>query len=282
VVGGDPERFRSWLAMPELLHVGSLIVDDVQDSSAVRRGGPSAHVSHGVPLAINAGSACYFLAEMPAADERLAAHKRVQVYEAYFQAVRAAHAGQALDIDGLAEVMPHVVATGDGALLERRLRATHRLKSAVPPSALARMAALIGDGTEAQVDGLGNLFEAFGIAFQIVDDVLNLKGFQRDLKTRGEDIREGKVTAPVAQAMSRLDRDARAQLWRTLSGKPSQPEVVLGVIETLAQCGALEACERQAREVIESAWARIDPLIPDSHAKIKLRAFGWYVLDRHY
>ena len=186
--------------MPELLHVGSLIVDDVQDSSPVRRGGPAAHIVHGTPLAINAGSACYFLAEMPAADEQLSAVKRVAVYEAYFQAVRAAHAGQALDIDGLSELMPYVVETGDGALLEKRLRATHRLKSAVPPSALARMAAVIGDGTKAQVDGLGNLFEAFGVAFQIVDDVLNLKGFQSDLKVREEDISEGKVTAPVAKS----------------------------------------------------------------------------------
>ena len=282
VVGGDPERFRSWLAMPELLHVGSLIVDDVQDSSHVRRGGPAAHVAHGVPLAINAGSACYFLAEMPAADEQLPPEKRVLVYEAYFQAVRAAHAGQALDIDGLAALMPQVVESGDGALLEKRLRATHRLKSAVPPSALARMAALIGDGTGPQVDALGNLFEAFGVAFQIVDDVLNLKGFQRELKTRGEDISEGKVTAPIAQAMSRLGREERQKLWRTLSSKPAEPLVVAGVIETLVSCGALEACEKQARALIESAWARIDPLLPDSHAKIKLRAFGWYVLDRHY
>lgn len=282
VVGGDPEKFRSWLAMPELLHVGSLIVDDVQDSSTIRRGGPSAHVTHGVPLAINAGSICYFLAEMPAADERLSPIKRVQVYEAYFQAIRAAHAGQALDIDGLAEVMPQVVETGDGVLLERRLLATHRLKSAVPPSALARMAALIGNGTDAQVKGLGDLFEAFGVAFQIVDDVLNLKGFQRELKSRGEDIREGKVTAPIAKAMSRLDQEARRKLWRTLSAKPTQPEVVGSVIETLVACGALEACELQAREVIETAWSALDPLVRDSHAKIKLRAFGWYILDRHY
>ena len=47
VVGGDSQRFAHWLALPELLHVGSLIIDDVQDDSDVRRGGPSCHMIHG-------------------------------------------------------------------------------------------------------------------------------------------------------------------------------------------------------------------------------------------
>ncbi len=56
VVKGDSRKFVQWLAMPELLHVGSLIVDDVQDRSSVRRGGPACHVIYGEPVAINAGT----------------------------------------------------------------------------------------------------------------------------------------------------------------------------------------------------------------------------------
>ena len=70
-----------------------------------------------------------------------------RIYEAYFEAMRAAHAGQAFDIDGFGRLMPGVVESGDGALLERRVLAIHRLKSAAPAGALARMAALIGGGT---------------------------------------------------------------------------------------------------------------------------------------
>ena len=47
-------------------------------------------------------------------------------------------------------------------------------------------------------------------------------------------------------------------------------------------CGALDACEREARERVEEAWRTVDPLIPDSQVKMRLRAFGWFVLDRHY
>ena len=76
LVGGDSQQFAHWLALPELLHVGSLIIDDVQDDSDVRRGGPACHKMYGEPLAINAGCASYFLAQIPAVTsglERLAA-----------------------------------------------------------------------------------------------------------------------------------------------------------------------------------------------------------------
>src|SRR6185503_16205713 len=98
-----------WLALPELLHVGSLIIDDVQDDSDVRRGGPACHKLYGEALAINAGCASYFLAQIPVGMSNLSESLRVNIYETYFEAVRAAHAGQALDIDSLVSLMPSVV-----------------------------------------------------------------------------------------------------------------------------------------------------------------------------
>lgn len=282
LVGGDSQRFAHWLALPELLHVGSLIIDDVQDDSDVRRGGPACHKMFGTPLAINAGCASYFLAQIPLLTSGLDDSLLARIYEAYFEAVRAAHAGQAFDIDGLTRMMSSVVENGDGALLERRVLATHRLKSAAPPGALARMSALIGGGTQAQSEALGNLFEAYGLAFQIIDDVLNLRGFEENRKSHGEDITQGKVTAPVAKAMTRLPLDQRRELWSKLSAKPSDPAGIHDVITIVSGCGALDACERQARELVERAWQAVDPLIPDSQYKIRLRAFGWFVLDRHY
>jgi hypothetical protein len=54
---------------------------------------------------------------------------------------------------------------------------------------------------------------------------------------------------------------------------------VTGVLE---ECGALQACNVQARALIEAAWERLDPLVEDSIPKVMLRAFSWYVLDRQY
>jgi geranylgeranyl pyrophosphate synthase len=53
-------------------------------------------------------------------------------------------------------------------------------------------------------------------------------------------------------------------------------------IQLVDGCGALDASELQARELVEAAWSRLDPVVPDSQFKIRLRAFGWFILDRHY
>ncbi len=282
VVGGDSRKYSQWLAMPELLHVGSLIVDDVQDQSDVRRGGPTCHKVHGEPVAINAGTAAYFLTQQLLFSDEVSADTKLRLYDLYFAAMRAGHAGQAIDLGGMAPLMPDVVATGKTAALEGRILACHRLKTAAPAGCLARMGAVVGGGTDAQVDAVGKFFEAVGLAFQIVDDVLNLRGFKGDLKQRGEDISNGTVTLPVAVAMGRLDLDKRRWLWSTLQSKPQDPVVVSAAVELLESCGAITACAERARALVEDSWRRTEHLLEPSIARVMLRAFGWYVLERHY
>jgi geranylgeranyl pyrophosphate synthase/predicted secreted hydrolase len=282
LVGGDSRQYARWLALPEMMHVGSLIVDDVQDQSAVRRGGPASHLLYGDSQAINSGTAAYFLGNHLLDMESISDRNRVRIYELYFEALRAGHAGQAIDLDGFEWMMPGVVESGEGADLERHVLAVHRLKTAAPAACLARIGAIAGGGSTEQVEGLGGFFEALGLSFQIIDDVLNLRGFRGDLKSKGEDIMQGKVTLPVAKAMSRLDRVEREWLWVTLSSKPEDPEVVGRVIGMLEECSAIEDCSRLARDLVESAWKRLDPLVDDSLSKVMLRAFSWFVLERHY
>jgi geranylgeranyl pyrophosphate synthase len=282
LVGGDSQSRAHWLALPELLHVGSLIIDDVQDGSEIRRGGPSCHKIYGEALAINAGCAAYFLAQIPVGSSDLDERSRVRIYEAYFEAVRAAHAGQACDIDSLVSIMPGIVESGDGATLEKRVLGTHRLKSAAPPAALARMSVFLGGGTEEQSEGVGRLFESYGLAFQIIDDVLNLRGFEENRKNRGEDITRGKITAPVAKAMGRLGLSDRRTLWSIIKSKPTDYERIREAIQLIDGCGALQACSDDAHEFVESTWQSVSPLLPDSQFKVRMRSFGWFVLDRHY
>jgi len=282
VVGGDSRKFVQWLAVPELMHVGSLIVDDVQDRSDVRRGGPTAHLVYGEPLAINAGTAAYFLCQRMLVDVDLSPSDKLRIYDLYFEVMRAGHAGQALDLDGLGHAMATCVGTGDAEVLEKRVRATHRLKAGVPAGCLSRMGAIAGGGTEAQVDAVGGFFEALGLAFQIIDDVLNVRGFKKDLKARGEDVANGTITMPVAKAMGRLPLERRRWLAQTLASRPKDPATIAAVIESLETCGAVEACVDEARTLVERAWQAADPLLADSIPKVMLRAFGWYVLERHY
>jgi geranylgeranyl pyrophosphate synthase/predicted secreted hydrolase len=282
IVGGHSQAFMRWLALPELVHVGSLIVDDIHDQSRMRRGGPAAHLRYGEALASNAGTACYFIGPGLMHSERISAEDHVRLYKLYFEALRAGHAGQALDIQGLTDVLPTVVETGDSQALEAQVLAIHRLKSAAPVSAVARMGAIAGGGTDAQVEGLGRFFEALGQAFQIMDDVLNIRGFENNLKHRGEDLVEGKVTLPVAKALGYVPHTQRQALAQVLTTAPCDPMQIAAAIEMIETCGALDACVTDAYTMIETAWQELDPLIEDSLPKVILRAFSWYILERHY
>jgi geranylgeranyl pyrophosphate synthase len=87
---------------------------------------------------------------------------------------------------------------------------------------------------------------------------------------------------PIAKAMGRLSKAGRAQLWQTLQSRPTDPIVLSSTVALLESCGAITACSDEAAALVESAWSRAAPLLPDSLFKVVLRAFGWYVLQRHY
>ncbi len=282
LVGGDFKKFRPWLAVPELIHTGSLIIDDIQDKSPIRRGGPSCHTLFGEPLAINAGTLAYGLFHVVLKQTELSSRHRCKVYDLYFDVFRAAHTGQAIDIDGHLDLMAECIQTKDFKKLQDRVLAVHRLKSAIPAASLARMGAILGHATELQVAILGNFFESVGLAFQIMDDVLNLKGFKNNLKLLAEDIIAGKVTYPIAKSLEYLDTDELQWIWGVLANESTDTQSHQMVIERLESCGALEACCTQARSIVDTSWSKLDTSFAESHTKMMLRAFSCYVINRHY
>ena len=283
VVGGDSRQFVEWIAVPELMQTGSLIVDDVEDKSTVRRGGPAAHMIYGEPQAINSGTAAFFIGAPVLRSDKLTDRQLVQLYEIYFDGLRAGHAGQALDLDGFLPLMEQAIDSDElSSTLVSRVLAVHRLKTGAPAGCLARIGALAGGGTQQQISALGLYFEDVGLAFQIVDDVLNLRGFKGNWKSYGEDVTHGKITLPVARGMARLPAADRRWLFETLRSKPEDRETIARVIDMLEDCGALEECAQQARNLVEVGWTKVSPLVEDSIAKMMLRAFGWYVIERHY
>jgi geranylgeranyl pyrophosphate synthase len=207
---------------------------------------------------------------------------KLAINQLYFDALRAGHAGQALDLQDPAPLVEEVLESQRWEWLERHVLLVHRLKTAAPAAMMARVGALLGGADTARVEALGGFFEAVGLAFQITDDVLDLRGFQQDLKQRGEDLRNGKLTLPVAKGLALAPPARRRALWSAIAAKPSEPSAVGAIVAELEQLGALRACEEQARLGLEQAWERLDPLLAESQYKVMFRAFSWYVLERHY
>ena len=96
--GGDAAPPRELPLLVEILHAGSLIIDDIEDDSAQRRGAPTLHRRHGVPLALNAGNWLYFWAHGLLSRAALGDVARLAAYERLTECLMRCHQGQALDL----------------------------------------------------------------------------------------------------------------------------------------------------------------------------------------
>jgi len=243
--GEPPDRLAGVL---ELLHAGSLIVDDVEDEADERRGGPALHQVVGVPLAINTGSWMYFVALAELADvepRALALAVRTLVR---------CHQGQALDL--AARVTDH-----DPACVPGVVATVTRLKT----GALCRFAAELGAiaaGADDQARAtIAEFAERVGVALQMLDDLGSLTSPERRAKAH-EDLRAARPTWPWAWlaetggwdacvALTDLDQlaDALASATRELGRQRIRSTLASAIALLRDQFGDGPLVERITREL---------------------------------
>ena len=190
-LGGDPALALAPACAVEFIHAYSLIHDDLpaMDDDDLRRGRPTVHIEFGEATAILAGDALQALAfETLARAEPLSAATRLAMTEVLACAAgwHGMVGGQAFDIE----------ATG-AALSLPALEAMHRAKTGALLIASVQLGALVAGTDETQRAALRDFGSAVGLAFQVVDDLLDATGStQRIGKTAGADAAAGKNTFP--------------------------------------------------------------------------------------
>jgi octaprenyl-diphosphate synthase len=252
---GREDGALSLSPLVEIAHSGTLIVDDIEDASEKRRGGPAIHLMFGVDASVNDANLLYFLPlalidELDASPEcRLALHARYAFH------MRRLHLGQAMDITwhGMDDFLPGV----DAYL------SMCGLKTGVLARAAAELGAIAAGAQAMEASGLGAIFESVGVAFQILDDGKNLRSGLPG-KARGDDIVEGKKSLPVilacysepglAPELARCFAAARA-------GGIGAPEVEEAIALMEGQ-GAVEASLSRARAMLADSRARLPALLP--------------------
>jgi geranylgeranyl pyrophosphate synthase len=139
---GGKNNIEKFMALPELIHNGTLIIDDIEDCSNLRRGKPCIHKLFGINIAINAGNSLYYLPLLLITkDNSLNPVLKVKIYELINKEMVKLSFGQAKDIS-----------------------------------------AILGKANTKQTEALGKFAESIGIAFQIQDDILNIteKGWGKE------------------------------------------------------------------------------------------------------
>jgi geranylgeranyl pyrophosphate synthase len=248
----------------EHIHAGSLVVDDIQDGSAERRGKPTLHREHGIPLALNAGNWLYFWPLERVRTWGLPPDRELRVYQVCHEALLKAHFGQALDVG-----VP--IDTLDRARIPEVSLASLELKTGALMAMATRLGAVLGGAGAARVEALGEFGKRFGIALQMLDDLGNFTGKQgkpdpkrwEDLKLR----RPSWIWASVARHGT--DEDF-ACFARAASALPDEKALV----EWAAGHSLIEDARAEAEQYLESALADLERSVGSAPAVTEIQELG--------
>ncbi len=275
-LGKDPKEFMDFVLVPEIIHNGSLIHDDIEDSAELRRGLPCTYIKYGTDIAINLGSLMYFLPMIAFMRSDLDERTKTRIYETYLQEMINIHFGQATDISWHRGM-------GSDSITESQYLQMCAFKTGTLARLSAKLAAILAGADDETVEKIGKFAESIGIAFQIQDDVLDIVGDPKKFgKAFGNDIKEGKRSLMVIYALSHAPEDKKKRLLEILDMHTDDENLKREAIEILKECGAVEYAKNFAKKLITETWAEIDELLPESEAKKKLKAFVDFLVEREY
>jgi geranylgeranyl pyrophosphate synthase len=259
---GEDRLVRAAVAV-ELVHSATLVHDDVIDGAQLRRGHPSVAAAAGRKFAIATGDLLF-----SRAFAELARNGEATQLRALSDASSALAEGELLQRED-AYAMHVAVA--------RYLRRCE-LKTAALFEAACRLGALVAvNRSPALADELGAFARRIGLAFQLLDDVLDVSGpVERTGKARGTDLLDGTVTLPFILARERERELAEFDL-RSLNG----PEQAERLCERIAATGALDEAREQALALVAQAKSELPRSLPDSKGAAMLDLVADAVVERY-
>jgi len=277
-LGKNPKDFVDFAIIPEVIHNGTLMIDDIEDASEFRRGKPCTYKIYGLDISLNAGNSMYYLPLLPLIEKRetVPLEKLCKVYEIYVQEMISLSLGQAMDI-----AWHRGLANAD-ELDEKDYLQMCAYKTGTLARMAAKIAAVLADANEELVEKLGHFAESVGIAFQMQDDILDLTGeeFAEKKGGRGQDITEGKRTLIVIHTLKVAKAEDKRRLIEILRMHTSDQKLRDEAIALIEKYSSIDYVKRFAREMVEESWREAEKLLPASDAKKKLNTFAKFLIER--
>jgi geranylgeranyl diphosphate synthase type I len=272
-VGGDPERAMPSAAAIEHFHTAALIHDDIEDSSLTRRDEPCMHIREGDGIAINAGDlalslVCGTVVDDPGLEDAV----KLRVLGELVAMTTRTIEGQALDIGWARD------GRFDLTIEDYLTMATHKTAFYSGGVPLA-VGAIIGGGSEVQIDALRAFGMAAGLAFQIQDDALNLVGTRESTKKDfRSDVTEGKRTLVAIHALQHSER--RKRLLDLLSSRTTDVAELDEAVAIMRDAGSITYAEEYASGLILDAKRVLDDALGDGEAKDLLVSMADFFVQR--
>jgi octaprenyl-diphosphate synthase len=251
----------------EMIHTATLVHDDIIDVAETRRGKPSTNILWGNHTSVLAGDWLYMQAFQIALRER-----NFHVLDILIALTQSMVEGELLQLDRIGRV--DVTEADYMELIDR--------KTAGLFSACARLGVVAGGGSDAQEQRLGEFAWNLGMAFQLIDDVLDFTAREKVLgKPVGGDLREGKVTLPVVYALQNCDAGQRALIERVVTERSYSGAPFEAVLAVLERSGGIDRARERASAFAEKARAAILSF-EESPYQRALAAVADLVTDREF
>ena len=277
-LGKDPIEFLDFAIIPEVVHNGTLMIDDIEDSSEMRREKLCTYKIFGVDIAVNAGNAMYYLPLLPLIENREKISKETlhDIYEIYVQEMINLSMGQAMDI-GWHKGFANAVVLSEDDYLQMCAYKTGTLARMA-----AKIAAVLAGADKKLVKKLGVFAESIGVAFQMQDDVLDLTGkdFAEKKGAIGMDITEGKRSLIIIHTLKVASIQEKNRLLEILDMHTSDQKLRDEAIAILKNNGSIDYVRGIAAKMVEDSWAATEKYLPPSYAKEKLKAFAQFLVKR--
>ena len=269
MVGGDSEKAIPFATALETIHNFTLVHDDVMDDDNLRHGVDACHTVYGLSTAILAGDTLFAYAFEMITDCDIEDGIKVDLVKNVAYVVRKIAEGQQMDIN-----FEEKETVNANEYLEMI-----RLKTSILFGAAAYGGAKIGGTSEKEARLLEEMATNIGLGFQIWDDYLDATASEKILgKPSGSDIKQGKRTLLVIEALNRANESDRKKLIEILDSKNTDKEIKVAV-DIMDRCGALDECHKQANGYLEGARQTLSNY-PQSEARELFEELLEYMVTR--
>ena len=247
----------------EFIHTATLLHDDVVDSACLRRGLASANTLWGNEASVLIGDFLF-----SKSFSLMVAAGSLDVLRVISRATTVIAEGEVLQLLG----------TGDIALTEERYIEVVRAKTAVLLSAACQCGAILGNVTEDQEKALADFGMELGIAFQLMDDLLDYTATQEEFgKSIGHDLKEGKITLPLIHTLRGCTEQERELIAGIVSGDELSFDDFNQVSQLVDRYGGIEYTLAKARQAVDACAFHLS-IFPEGVCKHALLELADYVV----
>ncbi|HDJ28542.1 MAG TPA: polyprenyl synthetase family protein [Proteobacteria bacterium] len=266
MMGDQPYSGTAMAAVIEFIHTATLLHDDVVDQADMRRGLTAANMIWGNEASVLVGDFLFSTSFDLAVDQG-----NLKILKALASATKRLAEGEILEL----------MKTADITTTEDDYLAVIEGKTAILMAIACEIGSLLADADHEKQSIMKTFGLNLGMAFQMVDDVLDYTSREEDLgKAIGIDLEEGKLTLPLIYTLKQASDEERKQLQEIILADFVNPEDFTYVYQLLTKYKGIQFTMNQARKHIETAKSLLTPLEP-SLFKEALVFVADYVLDRN-